>query len=274
MNKTILSTALSAYLAQTMMADTGASDAPAINVDPTLDPATAGTAAAETSTATDPAAPATVSGQEMTYFFKTPILKDEEGKEIGKGTKHPDVKILAPVPSIEDLINFLAAADGTKEAKVRDLIVDSIKDTIFLAGRRQINEFFEANPGKNFAATDMDLNKLSIQAIAETPKGQRGAWAPGDDDFKEFNELYTTVLVHKTGYDPKKTKTHTDHWKQGMVKVKTNKPVVAKLKDFLTLFAANVSEEEMEEVKDTYGWLVARADRYLKAEEKNFLEAL
>lgn len=234
---------------------------------------TGGTAVTSDAAAATPTT-AVVNGTELAYFFKTPVLKDEEGKEIGKGTKHPDVKVVVPMPTIEDVINYLASPDGTKEAKVRDLVMDQIKDAIFLAGRKQINEWFEANPGKNFTATDMDLNKLSLQAIAEMPKGQRGAWAPSDEDFKDFNESYTNILVHKTQYDPKKTKTHTDHWKQGMVKVKTNKPVLAKLKDFLTLYAANVEPEDLEENKQTYEWLVARADRYLKAEEKNFLEAL
>lgn len=259
MNKINQSTALTAFLGMTMMADTG--DA-AVAANP------AEVANNGTTTTT------TVKGTELSYFFKTPILKDDDGKEIGKGEKHPDVKVIVPMPSISDVIEFLAAQDGTREAKVRDLIMDQIKDAIFLAGRKQINEWLEANPGKQFQATNMDISKLDLQTIAETPKGQRGAWAPSDEDFKDFNEVYTDILVHKTQYDPKKTKTHTDHWKQGMVKVKTNKPVLAKLKDFLTVFAANASEEEMEENKQTYEWLVARADRYLKAEEKNFLDAL
>jgi len=210
----------------------------------------------------------------MTYFFKTETLKDEEGKEIGKGKKHPDVKVAVPVPTIEDVITFLAAPDGSKEAKVRDLIMDQIVDAIALAGRAQINEFRDANADKEFTAADMDLSKLNLQTIAETPKGQRGAWSPGDDDFKAFNELYTNILVHKVSYDPKKTKTHTDHWKNGMAKVKNNKPVVGELQEFLTVFAANCEEEDMKEVEQTYTWLVNRAAKYLKAEEKDFLQAL
>lgn len=210
----------------------------------------------------------------FTYFFKTEVLKDEEGKEIGKGKKHPDVKVAVPVPSVEEVITFLAAADGTKEAKVRDLILDQIGDAIFLAGRQQINEFREANPDKEFTAADMDLAKLNLQTIAETPKGQRGAWSPADEDFKNFNELYTDVLVHKVSYDPKKTKTHCDHWKNGMAKVKNNKPVVGKLQEFLTVFAAHCAEEDLKEVEQTYTWLMNRATKYMKAEEKDFLQAL
>ena len=210
----------------------------------------------------------------FTYYFKETTVKDEDGKEIGKVKGQPEVKVAVPVPSIEEVITYLAAADGTKEAKVRDLIMDQITDALFLAGRAQINEFKDGDAKKEFTAADMDLSKLSLQAIAETPKGQRGAWSPSDDDFKSFNELYTQVLVHKVSYDPKKTKTHTDHWKNGMAKVKSNKPVVGKLSEFLTVFAANCEEEDMKEVEQTYTWLVNRANKYMKAEEKDFLQAL
>lgn len=218
--------------------------------------------------------PTTVSGKENTYFFKTPILKDEDGKEVGKGTKHPDVKVLIPAPTAEEVIVYLSAPDGTEDAKVRDMILDALFDQQVAAGRKQINEFLDANPDKQFAATDMDISKLSLLEIAKMPKGQRGAYSPSDEEFKAFNESYTEVLVQKTNYDPKKTKTHTEHWKTGMAKVKGTKPVVAKLRDFLLVYAANVDEEEMEENSQVYAWLLARADKYLAAQEKDFLQAL
>lgn len=210
----------------------------------------------------------------FTYNFKTTVVKDEEGKEIGKVKAQPAVAVAVPIPSVEEVITILASADGTKEAKVRDLIMDQIADAIFLAGRGQINEWKENNPDKTFTAADMDISRLDLQTIADTPKGQRGAWAPNEEDMKAFNELYTQVLVDVCNYDPKKTKAHTDHWKIGMTKVKTNKPVLTKLLEFLTLFAGSVDEEDMKEVSQTYEWLVNRANKYLKAEEKNFMEAL
>jgi len=210
----------------------------------------------------------------FSYFFKETTLKDEEGKEIGKAKGQPEVKVVVKVPSIQEVIDFLASADDTKEAKVRDLIMDQIYDALFLAGRAQINEFKDGDVKKEFKASDMDMSRLTLQVIAETPKGQRGAWAPNEQDMKDFNELYTQVLVHQVSYDPKKTKTHTDHWKNGLTKVKTNKAVVGKLAEFLTLFAANVEEEDLKEVDQTYNWLVTRANKYLNAQEKDFLQAL
>lgn len=213
----------------------------------------------------------------MTWFFKTEKVKDPETGEVlddKPGKKHPDVKAAIPMPTTADLITYLSAADGTKEAKVRDLIMDAVEDTIFLAARGQINAWREENKDANFTPDKFNLDQLSIQAIALMPKGQRGAWAPSDDELKEFNNLYTQVFVHKLNYDPKKTKVHTDHWKSGMAKVKTNKEVVSKLQELLTAFAGNVEEDDLKEVFKTYEWLQGRATKYINAEEKNYLEAL
>lgn len=233
-------------------------------------------ASVETTTQNNQVAAAKVAGmREVTYFSKTPRLKDEDGKDIGPGVKPDDVKVMVPDPSAEKLIAYLSAADGTEEAKVRDLILDGIRDVIFLSGRRQINEWREANPDGMFKATDMDLSKLTLEAIANTPKGQRGAWAPSDEDMKDFMEDYTNIMLSPAvAYDPKKTKNHCDHFKNGFTKIKNSKPVIEKLKEFLTVWAANTTEEGMEENVQTYDWLVARADKYLKAEEKNFLDAV
>lgn len=218
---------------------------------------------------------AAVTGKEFKFFFKTEKVKDAEGKEVGEGKKHPDVKAILPVPSRDELIVALSNGDS-KEAK---LIVELVEQAVADAARAQINETRENKKDANgnlgeFKATDFDLTKLTLTAIANMPKGQRGAWAPSDEDHKDFAELYKQVLIHRMDYDPKKTQTHCDHYKSGFAKVKTNKQVLAKLQEFLVGFASKVEEEEMEEVQQTYDWLTNRVEKYLKAEERNLLEAL
>ena len=214
-----------------------------------------------------PAAPAVANGKEFTFFFKKEFAKDDKGEKIGEGYKHPDVKAVLPVPTVEEVINGLA-----QEGKVRDFIMDVVSDAVFQVGRAQINDWRENNDMKEFKPTSFDLSKMTLEAIANMPKGQRGAWAPDEEDHKDFAEDYTAAMVNKVNYDPKKVKVHLDHFKNGFAKIKTNKPVISKLLEFLTLWAANT--EQMEDNKATYEWLVNRANKYLKAEEKNLLEAL
>lgn len=207
-----------------------------------------------------------LNGKEFKYFFKTETLKDEEGNDMGKGRKHPDVSAVLPVPSVEELIQELS-----QEGPVRTLILDSVYDTIFLAGKLQINEWREKNPEGTFTPTLFDLSKLTLRAIALTPKKERGGWAPSEQDVKDFVEDYKHVMVHVVGYDPKKVGTHCKNFEKGLTKIKGDKPILAKVKELLTMWAART--ESIDENQQTYEWYVARIERWLKAEEKNTVEA-
>jgi hypothetical protein len=237
-----------------------------------------------------------LNGKEMRYFFKTPadtVVKDDAGNEISrtKGEKHPEIKAVLPVPTAEDLVGYLAYAGETQpasdapdakqvptaRAKIAAFILDLVADSVKDAGKIQINEFLEKNendPKARFSVNLFDLNKLTLEYIANLPKGQRGAWAPDDDELKAFGEVYTNVMVHEVKYDPKKVKVHVDQILKGFAKIKADKVAVDKMKSFLTVFASKVDEETMEEHERVFGWLNDRADKYLKAEEKNFADAL
>jgi hypothetical protein len=229
--------------------------------------------------ASDPAPANTLIGKEMKYFFKTEKIKDADGKVIGDGRKHPDVVAVLPVPTVEDVINFVShlnetGADGKKTAaaKVADLILEALQDVVFQAGRSQINDFLEKNPEGTFTATNFDLSKLSLEYIASLERGQRGAWAPSDEDLKLFNEDYTNVFVHQVNYDPKKVKVHCDQFDRAFSKIKSDKVALGKMQDFLTIWASKTSN--MDTLLQTYEYLVGKIHKFLKAEEKNFADAL
>jgi hypothetical protein len=238
-----------------------------------------------------------INGKEFKYFFKTPTIKDENGKEIGKGKKHPDVKAVLPVPTPVDIINYLSHSgevdkvdtgeknkDGTpviKEvptaaAKVARLIMEGVEDMVFQAGRAQINDWLEKNQDKNpdaqFSPTLFDLSKVGLEYIATLERGQRGAWAPSEDDLKAFCEDYTMIFVNEINYDPKKVKVHCDQFEKGLAKLKNDKPAVKKMQEFLNVWATKTSNMEVN--ADTYEWLQNRAKKYLAAEEKNYADAL
>lgn len=220
--------------------------------------------------ATDPAAPAapTIQGKEFTFFFKTDVLRDADGKAIGKGRKHPDVKAILPVPTtLEEIVERAKA-----EPKIATLVLETLYDAIFLAGRAQINAWREDNTEGDFKANNFDLSKLTLEAIALMPPKARGAYAPSDDELKAFAEEYSDVMLNAVQYDAKKVATHVDLFKKGCMKIKTNKVALAKLKDVMAIFASRT--ENMEEQEAVYEWLTTRIDRWLKAEEKDYSEAI
>lgn len=209
---------------------------------------------------------AVVNGKEFKYFFKTEKLVDADGNEVGEGRKHPDVKAVLPVPTAEEVVQMLATGGPAAQ-----LIMDSIQDTIFLAGRAQINAWREQNPEGTFTATNFDLEKLTLTAIALTPKKERGGWTPSEEELKAFIADYTNVMVHQIGYDPKKVGTHCKNFEKGLVKIKSEKPILAKVKELLTMWASK--SEAIDEHSQTFDWFNARIDRWMKAEEKNTAEA-
>jgi hypothetical protein len=234
----------------------------------------------DTTTDTAVTAEAPQVGTKFKFFFKTPILKDDEGNEIGKGVRPPTVVAVIPTPTKDDITAYLQhhneTVDGKKtvSARVADAIMEAVEGLIFDGAKNFIADWQEKNPGKNFTATDFDLDKLTLEYLATLPRGTRGAWAPSDEELKSFNEDYAAVMIGQINYEPKKVKTHCDIFAKGLLRVKADKAALAKIKDLLTVYASTKDEESLAEYSAVYGWLMAKADKYLAADERDYSQAL
>lgn len=206
--------------------------------------------------------------QEFSFFFRTDKVRDNEGKVIGTGRKHPDVKATFPIPTYQDMIALLQ--QGGKEA---ELMHEALIAEIDRAARNQINDFREEKGlDVDFTPSMFNLDKLSITAIANTPRGERGGPAISDEDWTAFLEDYKTTMVEKVGYDPKKTALAQVHFKVQFRRIKNDKAAVTKLLDLLNVWATNT--ENLEDHAAVYEDLAKRAKKYLTAEERNVSEAL
>lgn len=235
--------------------------------------------AGEIATGDDPTKPAEIvvpAGCEaFKYNFKTEPIKDAEGKKIGDGRKHPSVLGVFPVPQPADLITLLAAeapkplADGkgfeapSAEFLQRELILAGVYELIKAAGKRQILDYLDKTPDGVFTTGMFDLSKLSLEWIALNPK-ERASSVPTDEEIAAFLEDYANVMVHAVGHEPKRVKMHVDLLKSKFAKCRTDKPVLAKLAEFLTIWGAKTSA--MEEHVDVFQYLTERADKLVKAE--------
>lgn len=206
--------------------------------------------------------------KEFSFGFRTDTIRDDEGKVLGKGRKHPDVKAVLPVPTSADAIKFLQ--EGGKEA---ELMMEALYAEVERAARGQINGWREDNGlDKDFTATNFDLSKLSVTAIANTPKSERAGAAISEEDWTAFLEDYKHVMVHVVGYEEKKVNLAIMHFKVQLRRIKNDKPAVQKLLDLLNVWATK--SENLEDHTSCYEDLAKRAAKYLKAEEKNVAEAL
>lgn len=225
--------------------------------------------ATTTATTEQPVIPVgTATSKEFSFFFRTDKIRDDEGKVIGVGRKHPDVKAVLPIPTYVQLIEYLQ-----QSGKEAELILEAAVDAIDRAARAQINDWRENNaPEANFTATAFDLSKLSLTSIALTPRGERGGPAISDEDWTAFLDDYAHVMVHVVGYEERKVKLAIMHFKVQLRRIKNDKPAVQKLLDLLNVWASKT--ENLEDHVACYEDLCKRAAKYLKAEEKNVAEAL
>jgi hypothetical protein len=206
--------------------------------------------------------------QEYTFFFKTDKIRDDDGKVIGNGRKHPDVKAVLPIPTYADLKTALE-----EEGKAAELVLESVTDVIYTAARGQINDWRETNGlDKDFTATNFDLSKLTLSAIATMPRGERGGPAISDEDWTAFLEDYKQVMVTQVGYEEKRVKLAIMHFKVQLRRIKNDKAAVQKLLDLLNVWAEKT--EALEDHVACYEDLTRRAKKYLAADEKNVSEAL
>lgn len=226
------------------------------------------TTAANNEAAAPAQATGTATTREMSFFFRTDKVRDDEGKIIGTGRKHPEVKAVLPLPTYAQLIAHLQAG-----GKVAELILEAAAAEIYNAARVQINDWRENNPPEaNFTTTNFDLSKLSIEAVAETPARERGGAAISDEDWTAFLEDYAHTMIHVVGYEERKVKLAVMHFKVQLRRIKNDKPAVQKLLDLLNVWATKTTN--LEDHTAAYQDLVKRAEKYLKADEKNVAEAL
>ena len=204
----------------------------------------------------------------FSFHFRTDKVRDDEGKVIGNGRKHPSVEAVLPIPTYNQLIEQLQA--GGKEAEV---ILDGVVQLIDAAAREHINNWREANGlDKDFAATFFDLSKLSLTAIANTPKAERAGASISDEDWTAFLNDYTHVMTQIVGYDANKVKLHVTHLKVRLARMKNDKPSVKKMLEFMNIWAAKT--EALDDHVACYDELTKRATKYLNAEEKELANAL
>lgn len=205
---------------------------------------------------------------EFAFFFRTEKIRDDDGKVIANGRKHPEVKAMLPVPTSDQLISLLQT--GGKEA---ELIHDAVRDYISSAAKNQIADWREGQPADaTFTATNFNLDGLTLTAIANMPKSDRKSNAISDEDWTAFLDDYHQTMVNKVGYEEKRVKLAMAHFKVRLNRIKNDKSAVKKLVDLLNIWADKT--EALEDHLSCYEDLTKRAERFLKADEKNFAEAL
>lgn len=186
-----------------------------------------------------------VDAKEATFRFK----KDK------MGNKRPNVELKnLPVPSVEGIIAIL-----TKGGKELELLQDAIYDVV----RGVVADWVgsdESNGADKFNPADFTWEK-----IANMPKEDRRSSTISPEVWEGFSKSYMDTMPSVTGKTAEAVANAVQVYLKKFAMVKTNKPVIQKLKEQLGLYMEHAKDaEDYQEVLDL---LIRRADTYLAADD-------
>jgi len=204
------------------------------------------------------------------FSFRTTKIKNEKGEEVD--WKRPTLEKELPLLTKSGLMAAMAADDKTTE-----LILDSVNQVIVDRYRGIINEQVDNDPSVDLATAEIDLNGLTLVAIANLPKGERGAgipkevWANFVKDYKEQMQRSEAVAL----FADKKPRAPEVLDKHGILlagkfnQIRTRKDIAQQMLGFLDIWA-QVSPN-VEEFMSAYELLRNKGSTILQGEEFNDL---
>lgn len=173
-------------------------------------------------------------------------------KKDNLGNQRPTVEVKGPVPSVEGIVSILE-----KGGKGLELLQDAMYDVV----RGALASYVADN--ENASQDSIPWEKFSWEAIANAPREDRRSIP--EETWKAFAEDYLKVMPGVTGKSPEAVANATTVYLKKFTLVKTNKPILAKLKEQLSLYVEH--SPKAEEFSDVLEVLLKKADTYLKADD-------
>lgn len=167
------------------------------------------------------------------------------------GNKRAPVELTLPVPTISGIVGILKA--GGKEL---ELLNDAIYSVIKSVAAEIVAE------KSDVSQDNFPVNQVFWTAIANMPKAER-ATIP-QEQWDGFAADYLAAMPGLTGKTADQVGLAVQIYLKKFTQVKTNKPILGKLKEQLALYMETPNAENFQDVLEL---LVRRVDTYLTAEE-------
>lgn len=205
---------------------------------------------------------------DVSYGFRAETEEkiNEKGEVVKvKLPKRANVKLALPFITFDGLVSGISEGDNAE--KVRNWVISLVNDAVVAQGREQVSD---SEKPVNFQS-ELDVSKLTMEAIAMLPKSERGGAGISKESWKEFAEDYTMVMVAQQ-IKPEAVGKAVDLLVRKLAPCKTNKKALAKLANYINVWFANSSKAE--ELTDVYEYLKGKAEQYLTADDEALAEAL
>lgn len=194
--------------------------------------------------------------KEAKFHFKT--LKD---KESGIETKRPTIELKLPIPSVEGIIAILEA--GGKEL---ELLQSAVADIVISQARSLLSD------NENMTAENFPIEQCLWNFIANIPDAEKRGRGIPKEVWEEFATDYIAVMPAITGKTSEQVALAAKLFLNKFQQVKTNKPVIGKLREQLAIYANNSSQAET--FSDCIKFLDDKAKDLMEADESAMLANL
>lgn len=169
------------------------------------------------------------------------------------GNKRANVKLVAPVPSVEGLISIIE-----KGGKDLELVFDAMYDTI----RGVMSELVSAK--EDASQENFPFAECTWTKIANMTKEDRRSSAIPSEVWEAFCKDYIAVMPGLTGKTLENVTNATIVYVKKFAPWKTDKKTISLLKNQLALYAETANAEQFSNILEL---LVRRADAYLSADD-------
>lgn len=198
----------------------------------------------------------TVDVKEYKFHFKT--VKD---KESGIETKRPTIEMKLPVPSVEGIIAILEAG-----GKQLELLQSAVSDIIVAQARSLLSD------NENMTADNFPYAQCTWEFVANMPEAEKRGRGIPKEVWEEFAADYIEVMPSITGKTSEQVALAAKLFLNRFQQVKTNKPVIGKLREQLAIYANN--SKQAENFADCIKFLDDKANDLLEADETALLANL
>jgi len=205
---------------------------------------------------------------DVNYGFRSETVDkvNEKGETVKvKLPKRANVKLAIPFITFQGLVSGISEGDNAE--KVRAWVISLVNDAVVAQGREQVSD---SEKPVNLQS-ELDVSKLTMEAIALLPKSERGGAGISKETWEAFGKDYALVMVAQ-GVRPEAVGKAVDILVRKLVPVKTNKKALAKLAVYINTWYANSTQQE--EFADVFEYLKGRADQYLTIDDEALAEAL
>lgn len=173
------------------------------------------------------------------------------------GNQRPTVELKIPVPTFPAGLSEICENGG----KSVELLMEVIYDTI----RSSVAAYVGDN--ENASQDNIPWEKFTWEAIATAPRAERRTIA--EEVWEAFAKDYIEVMPGVTGKSVDAVTNATVVYLKKFAIVKTNKPVISKLKDQLGLYMEH--SKNAEQFAEILEMLVSKADALLAANDVELL---